>query len=239
MTRVLVAEDEPMLLDVTTYALHKHGFRCDSVGNGRAALERWRSNKYDIVVLDINLPEMSGLDVCREIRADTPSVPIVIVSGLSQDEEIVEALEAGASDYMTKPTSFRVLAARMRNLLHRKLGADTEPMHHGLIAESGDLRVDLESCEVYRAGEHIPFTRLEARTLYFLLANAGHVVTTSRLVDLVWDYNGGDSFSLKTHISNIRRKLGIEKGEPGYISSAPHVGYRLERGKAGTTALVA
>ena len=142
MTRVLVAEDEPMLLDVTTYALHKQGFRCDSVTNGRAALERWRSHEYDIVLLDINLPEMSGLDVCRAIRSEAPSVPIVVVSGLSQDEEIVAALEAGASDYMTKPTSFRVLAARMRNLLHRKSDR-REPMHDGLVAESGDLRVDL------------------------------------------------------------------------------------------------
>jgi len=238
MTRVLVVEDEPMLLDVTTYALRKYGFRCDAVANGPAALERWRSHEYDMVLLDITLPGMSGLDVCREIRAESPSVPIVFVSGLSKDDEIVEAFSAGASDYMAKPTSFRVLELRMRNLLQRQVGS-RETVGHGLVATSGDLRVDVETCEAYLAGKPVALTRLEARVLYFLLENAGRVLPTSRLVDLVWDYDGGDSFSLKTHISNIRRKLGTNKGEPGHITSVPHVGYRLEVGQAAPVAVAA
>jgi DNA-binding response OmpR family regulator len=218
-----------MLLDVTTYALRKYGFRCDAVATGPAALERWRSADYDMVILDITLPGMSGLDVCREIRSESPSVPIVFVSGLSKDDEIVQAFDAGASDYMAKPASFRVLETRMRNLLQRQVGSK-EKMSDGLVASSGDLRVDLETCEAHKGGEPVALTRLEARVLYFLLENAGRVLPTSRLVDLVWDYDGGDSFSLKTHISNIRKKLGINKGEAGFIASVPHVGYRLDLG---------
>jgi DNA-binding response OmpR family regulator len=225
--RVLVAEDEPMLLDVTTYALRKYGFESDGVTDGAAALERWQSGNYDLAVLDVMMPKVSGLEVCREIRNNSSTAPIIIVSSLGQEDQILQGFESGASDYVTKPVSYRILATRMRNLLQRQTGR--EVVESTLVAHSGDISVDLEAYEVRKAGELVRMTRLETRILYFLVSNAGRVLTTDRLIELAWEYDGGDSFALKTHISHIRHKLGINKAEPGYISSAPHIGYRLER----------
>jgi len=224
--RVLVAEDEPMLLDVTTYALRKLGFESDGVTDGAAALERWQSGNYDLALLDVMLPNMSGLEVCREIRQQSESTPIIIVSALSQEDQIIAGFDSGASDYVTKPVSYRILATRMRNLLQRQTGR--EFVESSTVAQSGDIWVDLDAYEVRKAGEMIRMTRLETRILYFLVSNAGRVLTTDRLIELAWEYDGGDAFSLKTHISHIRQKLGIQKGDPGYIASAPHIGYRLE-----------
>ena len=238
--RVLVAEDEPMLLDVTAYALRKYGFESDGVTDGVAALERWQSGNYDLVLLDVMLPRASGLEVCREIRKQSASTPIIVVSALSQEEQILEGFDSGASDYVTKPVSYRILTTRMRNLLQRETGR--EVVQSTLVAQSGDLWVDLEAYEVRKAGEAVRMTRLESRILYFLVSNAGRVLTTERLIELAWEYEGGDAFALKTHISHIRQKLGIQKGEAGYIASAPHIGYRLERGApsvAGVPALAA
>jgi DNA-binding response OmpR family regulator len=229
--RVLVAEDEPILLDLTMYALRKFGFESDGVTDGAAAIERWESGSYDLVLLDIMLPKMSGVEVCREIRKRSDSVPIIIVSALSQEDHVIGGFDSGASDYVTKPVSYRILASRMRNVLQRQTGR--EVVQSTLGVQSGDIRVDLEAYEVRRAGEPVRLTRLETRILYFLVSNAGRVLTTDRLIELAWEYDGGDAFALKTHISHVRQKLGIQKGEPGYIASAPHIGYRLERGSPG------
>jgi DNA-binding response OmpR family regulator len=228
MTRVLVAEDETMLLDLMMYALRKFGFEPDGVTDGEAALARWESGDYDLVLLDVMLPKKSGLDVCREIRNRSQTVPIIMVTALSQEHQVIDGFESGASDYVTKPVSYRILATRMRNLLQRETGR--EIVQSSLVAHSGDISVDLEAYEVHKDGEPIRLTRLETRILYFLASNAGRVLTTDRLIELAWEYDGGDAFALKTHISHIRQKLGIKKGEPGYISAAPHIGYRLERG---------
>jgi DNA-binding response OmpR family regulator len=226
--RVLVAEDEPMLLDLTTYALRKFGFESDGVTDGEAALERWQSGNYDVILLDIMLPKKSGLEVCREIRKRSDSVPIVIVSALAQEDEIIAGFDSGASDYVTKPVSYRILASRMRNLVQRQTGRAV--IQSTLVAQSGDIRVDLEAFDVSRGGVSVRLTRLETRILYFLVSNAGRVLTTDRLIELAWNYEGGDAFALKTHISHIRQKLGTQKGEAGYIASVPHIGYRLEPG---------
>jgi DNA-binding response OmpR family regulator len=178
--------------------------------------------------------------VCREIRKQSTSTPIIVVSALSQEEQILEGFDSGASDYVTKPVSYRILTTRMRNLLQRETGR--EVVQSTLVAQSGDLSVDLEAYEVRKAGDAVRMTRLESRILYFLVSNAGRVLTTERLIELAWEYEGGDAFALKTHISHIRQKLGIQKGEAGYIASAPHIGYRLERGTpnvAGMPALAA
>jgi DNA-binding response OmpR family regulator len=238
--RVLVAEDEPMLLDLTTYALRKFGFESDGVTDGGTALERWKTGNYDVILLDIMLPKMNGLEVCREIRKLSDSIPIVMVSALGLEDQIIEGFDSGASDYVTKPVSYRILASRMRNLVQRQTGRAV--VQSTLVAQCSDIRVDLEAFDVSRAGQPMRLTRLETRILYFLVCNAGRVLTTDRLIELAWNYDGGDAFALKTHISHIRQKLGTQKGAAGYISSVPHIGYRLEPGSqqvAGGSALAA
>jgi DNA-binding response OmpR family regulator len=223
--RVLLAEDDTDMLDLTTYALRKYGFAVTGVTDGATALERWKREQPDIVLLDVNLPGMSGLEICKEIRKQS-STPVIMVTALSDDDHVVEGFECGADDYVSKPLSYRTLATRMRCIAQRRTGSTMLAPTAGV--ESGDVRVDLEAHEVTKAGVPIRMTRLETRILYYLVSNAGHVLRTDRLVNLVWDYDGGDSFALKTHISHIRAKLGIERGQPGFICSLPQVGYKFE-----------
>jgi DNA-binding response OmpR family regulator len=223
--RVLLVEDDTDMLDVTSYALRKHGYEVSGLTDGATAVERWHKDQPDLVLLDVNLPNKSGMDICREIRK-LSSTPIIMVTAMGDEAHIVEGFDAGADDYVSKPVSYRELAMRMRAVLQRRTGAPI--VETSTIAESGDVRVDLSAHEVSKAGIALSLTRLEARILYFLLSNAGRTVTTERLVEFVWNYDGGDAFALKTHLCHIRQKLDIAKGSAGYISSVPHVGYTLK-----------
>jgi two-component system, OmpR family, response regulator RegX3 len=226
--RVLLAEDDTDLLDVTTYALRKYGYDIIGVTDGATALERWRSEQPDLVLLDVNLPRMSGMDICEKIRRES-STPIIMITAMGEEDRVVEGFERGADDYLIKPISYRQLAMRMRAVAQRR--DNGEPvLHHSAVVSAAGISVDLQNIEVRLGEARVRMTRLETRVLYFLVANAGRILPTDRLVDLVWSYEGGDGFALKTHICQIRRKLGIPKGEPGYISNAPHVGYTLETG---------
>jgi DNA-binding response OmpR family regulator len=223
--RVLLAEDDPDMLDVTTYALRKYGFAVIGVTNGASALEHWQREQPDLILLDVNLPQLSGMDVCRQLRQKTET-PIIMLTAMDDEAHVIEGLECGADDYVSKPVSYRALAMRMRSVLRRHTG---RPMlSTRMVAEAANVRVDLEAHEVTRNGRPVRLTRLETRILYFLISNAGHVVPSDRLIQLVWNYEGGDPFALKTHISHIRAKLSLERGQPGYISSIPQVGYTFE-----------
>jgi DNA-binding response OmpR family regulator len=223
--RVLLIEDDTDLLDVTAYALRKYGYDVVGVADGATAIERWQREEPDLVLLDVNLPHMSGFDICREIRKQS-SVPIIMVTAAGEDAQVVEGFEAGADDYVVKPYSYRQLAMRMRVVTERRTDA---PMRESsTLAESGDVRVDLSGHEVHKGGIAVRLTRLETRILYLLVGNAGRVVPTDRLIEFVWNYEGGDSFALKTHICHIRRKLKLIKEQVGYISSVPQIGYVLE-----------
>jgi two-component system, OmpR family, response regulator RegX3 len=222
---VQLAEDDADLLDLAAYALRKYGYDVVGVTNGTAAIERWRQDEPELVLLDINLPGVNGLDVCRAIRAKS-STPIIIVTARDDEKSVVDGFDCGADDFVSKPVRYRELAMRMRAVVRRHSPGPI--VASSTLARSGALCVELANYEVHQSGQRVPLTRLEARTLFFLAANAGRAVTSGRLIELVWNYEGGDPFSLRTHISHIRRKLGVTKYLPGYISSVAHVGYRLE-----------
>jgi DNA-binding response OmpR family regulator len=224
--RVLLVEDDPDMLDVTTYALHKHGYDVEGVTDGTAAVRSCQKIQPDLILLDVNLPGMNGMDVCRKIRQQS-ATPIIMVTAHGDESTVMEGFESGADDYVRKPVNYRELAMRMRAVLQRSIGA---PVVESSVAETAGIRVDLQSHEVTRAGKPIRMTRLEARILYCLVANAGHAVTTGRLIEFAWNYEGGDAFALKTHISQIRHKLGVAKGQPGYIDALRQVGYMLQAG---------
>jgi len=225
LMRVLLFEDDTDMLDVTAYALRKCGYDVIGVADGASAVERWRRERPDLVLLDVNLPHMSGFDICREIRKQS-SLPIIMVTASGDDTHVVEGFESGADDYVVKPVSYRQLAMRMRAVMERR--RDGPMVESSAVAKSGDLRVDLSAHEVRKADVPLRLTRLETRVLYLLASNPGRVVQTDRLIEFVWSYEGGDSFALKTHICHIRQKLNLIKGHPGYISSVPHIGYLLE-----------
>lgn len=224
--RVLLAEDDTDVLDVTTYALRKYGYDVVGVTDGALALDRWRVEHPDVVLLDVNLPGLSGMDVCHKIRQQSPT-PIIMVTAMGNEDQVLHGFECGADDYMIKPFSYKELAMRMRAVAQRR-GGGQPVLEQSSTATAAGISVDLQNFDVRHGGKNIRMTRLETRILYFLVSNAGRVLPTDRLIELVWNYEGGDTFALKTHISHIRQKLGISKGEPGYISSLPHVGYTLE-----------
>lgn len=222
--RVLLVEDDVDVADVTSYALRKQGHEVIVATDGENALERWEAHQPDLVLLDLNLPRLSGLDVCRAIRQQAET-PIIIVTAQDDDDDVAEGLGAGADDYISKPVSYRTLLMRMQAVRRRAVGGMV--LDQRSLVRAGDLVVDLDGHECTRGGESIRLTQLELRILYHLVSNAGRILRTPRLIELVWGYDGGDPDALKTHISNIRHKLGIAKDEPGYISAVPHVGYRL------------
>jgi DNA-binding response OmpR family regulator len=220
-----MVEDDPDVLDVTTYALRKYGYDVQGVTDGAAAFERWQRSRPDLVLLDVNLPNISGMDVCRQIRKHS-SVPIIMVTAHDDEEHVVEGFESGADDYVGKPFSYRALAMRMRSVLRRNTNGPL--LRVKTTAEAAGIWVDLDGHEVRKDGVSVRLTRLETRILYHLVSNAGRVLSTDRLIELVWNYEGGDAFALKTHISQIRQKLDLTKGQPGFIRSVPHVGYTLD-----------
>jgi DNA-binding response OmpR family regulator len=224
--KILVADDDVDMLDVTTYALRKHGYQVVTVTDGAQAIQRWRDDQPDLVLLDVGLPRMNGFEVCRKIREHS-TTPIIMVTGRSEDDQVVQGFLLGADDYVTKPFSHRQLAMRIRAVLNRSSGGlQAEPATE---LNTSDMRLDLQSHEVTRGDLTVRLTPLEFRILYILSANEGRVVSSSRLIEYAWGYDGGEASLLKTHVCHIRQKLKMQRGQGGYIRAIPWVGYSLTR----------
>ena len=226
--KILLVDDDTDLVEVITYALRRRGYSIVAVADGEAALERWQVDNPSMVILDVGIPCLDGLEVCRKIR-ESSQVPIILISGSTSEDDIIRGLQAGANEYVFKPFSVPQLALRIEALSRwMRLGATND--FEGSI-HVGDLVVNPEFCSVHKNGEEVRLTRMEFRILYSLAANAGKVVVTNRLADFAWQGVGeGDPDLLKTHISRIRRKLGVPPNHPGFIRSAPGLGYSLSVG---------
>jgi DNA-binding response OmpR family regulator len=221
--KILLVDDDPDLVDVTAYALRREGFNIIVASDGQQALRRWEADHPHLVILDLGLPKVSGYDVCRRIRQES-SVPIIMLTGLHDEEHVVQGFRLGADDYVTKPFSPRQLAMRIRAVWRRGVQAgEPEPMRE---LDLGDMQLDVESHEVRINGQVVHMTPIEFRVFYMLAMNAGRVVSSARLVEYAWGYDGSNTSLLKTHVCHIRQKLGLERGE---IVSIPGVGYRLVR----------
>jgi DNA-binding response OmpR family regulator len=226
--RVLVADDDPDFLDVTAYALRRAGFIVNAASSGEEALDIWRAEDPDIVLLDVQLPNLPGYAVCQTIR-NTSATPVVLLSGAKRESDIIRGFEVGADDYITKPFSIHQLVMRLRAIHRRATGiaADVSPKRLVL----GPLVVDLDSFSVTIQGTPVQLTRLEFRLLYCLAANEGRVVAMSKLVDFAWGMDGeADASLMKTHVSHIRRKLTQASSVPISIRAFPSVGYSLHLG---------
>jgi DNA-binding response OmpR family regulator len=224
--KVLLVDDDTDLLDVTAYALRREGFNVIVATDGIQAIRRWQHDKPDLVVLDVNMPHHNGFEVCRRIRqGDT--TPVIMLTALHQEEQIAQGFQSGADDYVTKPFSPRQLAMRIRAIWRRSApNGEPEPARELRV---GSLILDAESHDVRYQDRPIQLTPIEFRLLYILAANNGRVVSTSRLVDYAWGYDGGDVSLLKTHVSHIRKKLDLPQEDVGEIRAIPRVGYRLTR----------
>jgi DNA-binding response OmpR family regulator len=221
--KILLVDDDPDLLDVTAYALRREGFNVIVATDGAQALKRWEADHPNLVILDVGLPKETGFDVCRKIRQGS-STPVILLTGLNDDDHVVQGFSLGADDYVTKPFSPRQLAMRIRAVWRRGAqGSAPKPVRQ---LDLGDLSLDVESHEVRHPRGTARLTPTEFRLLYMLAINSGRVVSGARLVEYAWGYDGTDTSLLKTHVCHIRQKLGLSHGE---ITSIPRVGYRLAR----------
>ena len=226
MARVLVVEDEESFSDALSYMLRKEGFEVAVAPTGTDALTQFDRNGADIVLLDLMLPEMSGTEVCRQLRQKS-AVPIIMVTARDSEIDKVVGLEIGADDYVTKPYSPRELVARIRAVLRRKSADATEAPTQTLSA--GPVRMDVERHVVTVNGEVVALPLKEFELLELLLRNAGRVLTRGQLIDRVWgaDYVG-DTKTLDVHVKRLRSKIEPEPSNPRYIVTVRGLGYKFE-----------
>ena len=230
--RILVVEDEESFVDALVVGLEREGFVVDVARDGAEALERFDDVAPDLVLLDLMLPRVSGIDVCRQLRAKS-AVPIIMVTAKSSEIDTVVGLEVGADDYVTKPYRIRELVARMRALLRRVPSAphlDADP--DAVAYEVGDVRLDADRHEVVIRGEQVTLPLKEFELLELLLANAGRVLTRDTLISRIWgaDYVG-DTKTLDVHVKRLRSKVEDDPAHPSRIVTIRGLGYKYERQK--------
>ncbi len=226
--KILLADDDSYLVDVTTYALMRRGHTVVSAFDGMQALQRWSAEQPDLVLLDAATPRLDGLEVCRRIRQSS-TVPVIITSARGEDPDLVRGYECGADDYIVKPFSVRQLLLRVDAVMRRVAGApvDGDGAITGRV-DIGDLMIDLSAFEARKNGVRLSLTRLEFRILHCLARQAGQLVDTGRLATYAWRSPGsGDATLLKTHVSHIRQKLSDAGGDPVQIRAIPRTGYIL------------
>ncbi|MDX3228215.1 two-component system response regulator CseB [Streptomyces sp. ME19-01-6] len=229
-THVLFVEDDDVIREATQLALERDGFVVTAAPDGLTGLERFRADRPDIALLDVMVPGLDGVSLCRRIR-DESTVPVIMLSARADSIDVVLGLEAGADDYVTKPFDGAVLVARIRAVLRRfghasgpGRGAEVEPDGpEGGVLRFGDLEVDPEGMEVRRAGEQVALTPTEMRLLLEFSAVPGTVLSRDRLLERVWDYGwGGDTRVVDVHVQRLRGKIGQDR-----IETVRGFGYKL------------
>jgi two-component system response regulator RegX3 len=227
---ILVVDDEQSYRDALRVALEREGFRVETAADGAEAIEMFDASKPQLVLLDVMLPRISGVDVCRELRTRS-QVPIIMVTARNAEIDAVVGLEVGADDYISKPFRLRELVARVRAALRRGKTEDSGmAVQHGEVLEIGEVRLDAGRHEVRVRGEQVPLPLKEFELLEILLANAGRVLTRDVLIDRVWGPNYyGDTKTLDVHVKRLRAKVEDDPSSPERIVTVRGVGYRYER----------
>ncbi len=222
---ILVVDDEPTLVATLKYNLERESFRVLEAADGEAALEAARTGHPDLIVLDLMLPGLSGLEVCRILRKET-RVPIIMLTAKDAEVDKVVGLETGADDYVTKPFGMPELMARVRALLRRaEPGADDAPD----VVESGDLRVDLARREVRRGGSPLRLKPKELDLLGFFMRRRGRAFSREELLNQVWGYEfADDTRTVDVHVRWLRQKIEPDPAQPSRLITVRGVGYRFE-----------
>jgi len=223
--KALIVDDDLALVDVIDFTLRRAGFTTVFAHDGATALSRWESESPDLIILDWNLPKLTGLEVCRRIRAQADT-PIIILSVRSTEDDVVKGLEIGADDYIIKPFSPRQLVARTEALLRR-----AKVSYLGVEPISADgLTLDASRAQVViNDGPPIKLTKLESRLLEILLLNQGMVLSVDMLIDHIWGPAGGDRTMVKQLVYRIRKKIESNPANPQYIETIGGVGYSLKK----------
>ena len=225
---ILVVDDEPSYRDALSVALEREGFTVETASDGAEAIASFDATHPALILLDVMLPQMSGIDVCRELRTRS-QVPIIMVTARNSEIDAVVGLEVGADDYVTKPFRLRELVARVRATLRRA------PSAHALgptaeVIEVGDVKLDASRHEVYAHKKLVPLPLKEFELLELLLVNAGRVLNRDFLIDRIWGPNYyGDTKTLDVHIKRLRGRLETDPANPTRIVTVRGVGYRYEK----------
>ena len=225
--RILVVDDEPQLTRVLRRSLTTKGYDVRVAGDGDFALQTFRDWPPALVITDLAMPNLGGLELCRRLRAIS-EVPIIVLSVRGEEKTKVEALDAGADDYMTKPFGMDELLARIRAALRRKPATDSNAQ----ILEAGDFRIDLDAHTATQAGKELRLTPKEFDLLVHLMRNAGKVLTHRALLGAVWggEYTEQNEY-LRVFIGQLRKKIEPNPSEPRYILTEPWIGYRFNPGE--------
>lgn len=227
MTRILIIEDDKDIVELVRYNLDKEGYQTVSSGDGATGLAQIKKTPPDLLILDLMLPKLSGLEVCKEIRRQEKlnRLPILMLTARGEEADRVVGLELGADDYVTKPFSPRELVARIKALLRRV----QPPGEEAKLLEIGLLRIDPISYRVQREGKTLPLSTLEFRLLYFLASRPNRVFSRDQLLDSVW---GTDRFvtprSVDVYVRRLREKIELNPERPGYLKTVRGAGYIFE-----------
>ncbi len=224
MSKILIVDDDRNLLELLGFALSREGFEVIKIYDGRVALDAWRRELPDLVVLDANIPDCDGFEICQVARRDF-STPVIMLTARTREEDMAQGFAVGADDYVTKPFSPRVLLARINAVLRRSTPSSAQNLGAEELAVSG-LRLDPQRQEFVRNGRRARLTPTEFRLMHLLLLNRNNVVRSDTIIERVWGYDArGDTGSLKAHIRHLREKVESNPSRPELIVTVPGVGY--------------
>lgn len=224
MAKILIVEDEPNMVAGLRDNFEYEGYQVITAGDGVAGLERALSDSPDLVILDVMMPRMSGLDVCKQLKAKKPAVPIIMLTARGQEVDKVVGLELGADDYVTKPFSIRELLARVKAVLRR---AGTSAKAHDKY-QFGDVEVNVRNCQVSRRGKELDFSSKEFELLKYFLCHRGETLTRDRLLEEVWGYERFPTTrTVDAHIVRLRQKLEPKPEQPRFILTVHGTGYKF------------
>jgi len=226
-SRILVVDDDATVSEIVARYLERDGYAVETVADGRVALERALAEPPDLVVLDLMLPGMDGLDVCRRLRALAP-VPIVILTARGQEADRIVGLELGADDYVSKPFSTKELVARVRGVLRRAKGPLAAQPSGPLAHVDGDLVVDVAARQARLGGVVVALTAREFELLAFLMRHPGQAFRREELLEQVWGYRYGDTSTVTVHVRRLREKVEPDPASPVRIATVWGIGYRWQ-----------
>ncbi len=224
--RVLIVEDDEAMGIALQDGFEYEGFDVTLARDGAVGMDQATSAKPDLIILDVMLPKMSGLDICKKIRSDGNNVPIIMLTARGQEIDKVLGLKLGADDYVTKPFSFLELMARVEALLRRSAPRESKLD----VAEFGNIHIDFKKCEMTRAGEPVEMTPRELELLRFMIEHEGEVVTRDQLLDAVWGYEKMPfTRTVDMHIAKLRKKIEPNPAEPVHVVTVHRYGYKFKK----------